>query len=66
MVSLQIAGEEVLILEANWDENKLNKDDEKIKFITLVIRTYFFIRLKQVLNCEVHNLGKTACRFLFM
>ena len=66
MVSLQIAGEEVLILEANWDKSELNKDDQKIKFVALVIRTYFFIKLKQVLNYEVHNLGKTSCRFLFL
>ena len=25
-----------------------------------------FIKLKQVLNCKVHNLGKTASRFLFL
>ena len=24
-----------------------------------------FVKLKQVLNCKVHNLGKTASRFLF-
>ena len=25
-----------------------------------------FIKLKQALNCKVHNLGNAACRFLFL
>ena len=37
----------------------------KDQLCKLCNKNLFFIKMKQVLNCKVHNLGKTASRFLF-
>ena len=37
----------------------------KDQLCNLCNKNLCFIKLKQLLNCKVHNLGKTASRFLF-
>ena len=38
--------EEVQILTASWNQNVLNKDGQKLNFITTVIRTYLFYQIE--------------------
>ena len=68
-------GEENEAFKANTDhKDKIHKDkDTKTKTIIAIKnqlcnpcnKNLCFIKPKQVLNCKVHNLGKTASRFLF-
>ena len=58
-------GEENKTFKAYWDQNDL-KAAIKGHLCKLCNENLCFIKLKQVLNCKVHNLGKTASRFLFL
>ena len=61
---MDLIGEESETFTANWGQNELHNNNQK-SLCYPCNKNLSFIKLKQVLNCKVHNLGKTASRFLF-
>ena len=64
-----VIGEENQALTANWRQNELHNNN-KNQLCYPSNKNLCFIKLKQVLNCEVHHLGEMSLgsyfgRFLY-
>ena len=58
-------GEEKKTLKAKCVQNEIINSNQKTLLCYPCNKNPCFIKLKQVLNCKVHNLGKPASRFFF-